>query len=733
MKTNSNPNVIISISSGLVRPFLTYLTADKRIYFVYPEQTRGIAIGNTLMAAYLKAESINDIDISAMGSHPKVLICGQGATIHYLLETFVMQLESLLRRPGMDEAIISDSVRTRIFQDFLIVSDAPYFRSDTIAIAEEDIELKRDTGKLFKQKLYRLHIKKAMKPTDKFGPNTLDINAILCAPYEISNIDLIWDTKDGFDIVAITDDSAERVMLMLSSLITITNKYYKNRWPIILIGAESGQWHRLRNIADGNLFYNSFSKFIDPDFKPPEFYFYSPAQFGYFSKSRHMAFGDSLIDVLDDAKEQIAGILFSLRNELNGENQPPAVKLHLCIGNIPGSLATACAQLSNMLFKYYKSKDNEYKDIIIPSFSFCRFIGQNRENFCLSTYSSLKKTNADSFENAVIRAFVSTGRHYNTDDAYNTLESLMAKRLNLTDRNSNIKLEDCNKCPLMKSCAISGYIRHIIVRSERRKKADGHCYFSEKKLIFPLRGPLESPTFAKVTACCRQANEFGTLAFLLNTLCLRILSGEQITNQEDKNVDIFSITYGRDFDCFEDTRSLSRLYGNLISLKPQQFAKRVAQLSSQNSDAWKKNKLAEGQKNIIKGVLIRPCPQGFEYWENYANFLHELLKTNYGDYWKIYPPTETKRREFGVILIVEEELFNRKKREIKWRKRIDEKKQNKDGRKNEEEYDGPPKYHLCFCGEMKNGRPLGDHQPYEDCLFNKELNVLFEMNVFEVD
>jgi hypothetical protein len=740
-KDHSIPNVIISLSSGLVRPYLTYITAGESTYFVYPAQTRGIALGNALMAAFLKAHFAVNCNSQSCDKNPKVLICGSGPTIHYLIETFVMQYESMLRLNSQNETTLKTTIDNFISNNFQIVSDSNFYKEEAIIIKEDKVEFRDNSNYSYPEKHYHLHIKKALKNTVNFGPDNIRVKCIYCSPLELSNIDLIWKQKEGFDVIVIVDESAEREMIILSSFLTVINKYENYPLPVILVGAQSGHWHRLQNIADGNLFYHTMPSLrgLNPSNDIERRYQnYYPSQFGFFSKARNMAFGESMIDVLDDAKEQISGILFSFREENKGEGS--ALKLHLCIQNHPEALATACGQMNNFRFVPFRNfetkKEPKYK-VYVPSFSFCRFIAQNRDNFCLSTYSSLRPVNiAREERQAIVRAYVTSRKSQKKDsETYKIITQFMEGRLGLNGKNLDKDFRDCDDCPFMKSCAIAGYRRHVLVRHVQKLKQPPHYYFTEPQSHPQQPKDLLVPTFAKVTACCRDADNYGSLTFLLNTLCLKILEGPMHAIQEDINV--FYISYGRYFDCFEDSRSLSRVYGNIMLKKSDEFIDRVAQLSPHYESKWKSSKSASKMDPIVKGLLIRPCPQGFEYWEEYANDLLTLLNKCYkcdDQHWQIYPTDPNKRKLFGVILIMDTELFEEKQKEMKWRRSKANAVENQGNNSGEEdEYNGPPKYHLCFCGKMKGKYPKDEHQPYEDCPFNKDLNVLFGIEALEID
>jgi hypothetical protein len=686
------------------------MASNTHIYIIYPRHGQGVALGNALIAAYLKAQ--------ATISQPKVLICGKGKQIYYMLETFVMHREGI-------EAGSTDSLQKQISEEiknnFLLMTDAEFFMKEGGHIQEIVTPLDPwPPSRKIRSYLVRLGIKEALRKTPNFGLDSLDLHILQIAPYELLNIELAWQAFGPFHIIVASDEAVEKLLIVLSEICNVVGRTSERLCakddggqfvtPLIIIDAESGKMTRLRNIGDGVVYYDLFSQNIFKWAQRPDQAvngFYYPSQFGLYRRWDGVAVGDCLIDVFDDAKEQVMGLQTALQRHKASE---PAIEMQLCECNRPGSLAKLCAQLSGLEFATLPDKDHPSPPF--PSFAYCRYIQQGDENCCFAGFAGLSAEDIGDcppvWKGLLLPVTSDSRRKDKATDLLDPIANHLKLRPLDFDHGDDKRLisDICAcACPGSVNCSVANMQRRIEVRGKlkgdmRRPPRYYVALDSAQHLIDKMNSAVERhherllvrDTFAKVTMCCRQAKKFGTSAFALNALRLNRLQDKA---PAEFPFSIVNLTYLRDFDCYEDSVSNMTMYGNIQKIGKDLFENRRNELLNPGPSA-----------HPIKAILIRPTPGGFTPWEDFASKLIKFLAlTSPANKFVLYPEDPDRRKRGGTLLVMDEELHGKMINHFA-----------PDVRQ------GKAKRGKCFCD---SGGWEPEKMAYNDCPMSKDLEALW--------
>lgn len=723
------PYAVIALPSSLFRSYLSYQTDEKPVYFMYPAHTRGIALGNTLTSAYLKmrARKEQEVPPGKAVANPRILLTGDGRHIYYMIETFITNLELLLPSDAVQNAksVIDNDVCWMTAQEFIhkdwLLKTNHVFPAGSVGAAMAQ----------FNVIPFEFRVKKAVRPTENTNFREHTIPVVRASSSEMAALAMLLEAiaspvgTSPIDIVVLAHSDIDQLLATYSTVFNVLGRQERLGSTAIIVGAESGIIDRLRNIGDGSSYHWASTS---PAEQAPYGNYY-PARFGYFSKSKGAAFGDCMVDVLEDAKEQVCGIIHSQRKSQEVNGLP--VKLHTCTSNIPGTLSRLAGKLAGIRYDRWQQLKS---DELLPSLSYARYVQQHSSSFALIAFASLSKESLEVDHPFAWRAFARTNVRGKREQE--RIDDLLSK-LGLSRKCYDKRCE--NGCPTMAVCPVAAYQRHVKARAPRHAGDIRPSYYSAapeqfqsnvfdlaRKYSGLMKKRQDVAPFARITICCNQGGSFGALATSLNALRLHLPIGCE--EFDGKAREVLDVSYLRDFNCYEDSVSLSTLYGQVRQVEKDEIRNRIDQL-------WPRgNAKAEP---FIKAVLIRPSPSDVEKWESYAVRLVEFLNSAWQDEYELCPVKLEERIQNGVWLVIQKTLFDYKSDE--WRvkggeEQNDQGLQENQGNLRNRPEETPTRYHRCFCAgspDRWNSRNEILAQPWDVCPLNKELEQLHGMGVLK--
>jgi hypothetical protein len=314
---------------------------------IYPAFQEGIALGRITSLCYLRLEE-EQLEYKK-SKNPEIIIAGEGKQIHYLMETFWMEM----KRVGIATSWVEQKKETGSSSD----KEGRYRLP--ISILTDSEELKRRSkpkkGELDeKKKEINEIIKRSAHIHD--GDAYLLFDVIFDAPDRLKTIEEIIREKEP-QIIVITSNTIQKVtkifhewVVGVERHISAKNKNYK---PVIIVGIRGDEYEEIKDIL---LYYTK----MDPDsgLKYPTQYI------------------DAVVRAYDDSQEQIGGLVQSLvRKDSQDSNDKKNRKikdpfaLYCCMEDVPGILGDLLGRLAGIKFRRVNSSDTDN----VISLHFCRF------------------------------------------------------------------------------------------------------------------------------------------------------------------------------------------------------------------------------------------------------------------------------------------------------------------------------------------------------------------------
>ncbi|KYK36331.1 MAG: hypothetical protein AYK19_00895 [Theionarchaea archaeon DG-70-1] len=581
-------NSIISVEDSAQRDYFSPKMTAHDTFFIYPAFQEGIALGRVTSLCYSRLREEMSEEKS---KNLEIVIVGEGKQIHYLMETFWMEME----RAGIAESWIEGEGDQKTYNPPIsILTDSEEIGRRSRSKGEEYEDM-RELREIIKRSACK-------NVEDAY----LSVDLILETPDRLRTIERIIVEKEP-QIIVVTSNTIQKVSKIFHEWVVGVERYVssKNRdyKPVIIVGVLGDEYEEIQDIL---LYYTK----MDPE---------SGNKFP-------VQYLDAAVRAYDDSMEQIGGLAQSftrkddfLRHEKRkiGKIKDP-LALYCCIEDVPRSLGNLLGNLAGIEFERFNSTNTKH----LVSLHFCRFQScSGVENYSFLANAGLhKKSEMDEEGRLLFCLYQSESEH--PEKARESLTGL----LDIKNMNSNLSQLDniCDRCCRRITCSVASYFRKVENLNKNRE------YYEHLETIGKLSpGTVEwelnrffvNKNFqcinterkqedkdlpkAAILVCCRHSQVAGSFSAAVNNLLFRKI--KEIS--DDKPV--ANITYLRSYECYNPALTNIELYGNWIDI-------------------------CDGERNLLKrkrsidSVFISVATKRDE-WFNYAKRLREVFNGSYGD------------------------------------------------------------------------------------------------------
>lgn len=627
-----NLKAIISMENSPEKEFLICRSPSKDIFLIYPEQEEGIAVGMLLYETLIKWFVENN------EKKPKILICGRGKQMYYIIET----LELMSERFGP----YTDGIARRwhMQDNLIILSDEQDFDN------RADILPPNAQTKAYPRLLEEILFKSLKR--DEWRYNCLINDS---PDREKTMWKLLNNPRTRPEIIVVSSRVSEEITKIVDEWIDVIEKYRNisgnERYrPRIVVGTVSKEEKIIKEGA--MIFYGTNISTNETEF---------PAKF----PSQKF---DSFINIYKDTKELVSGLAEALsKNE--GEKHPMGLGkyieptgLYICVPDVKGSLAEIFSRLSKINYAYisYENKKTP-EEILSPHYYYTRYenCSKKPEKFSFESDAILSKekmSKKDPIEAALIlnkgKSGIDTIRNLIVNDENDKIE-IIRKILGINNGSNKIKIkkEDLDRitrlldvdrgkiidedCLYKVTCPVGAYRRKVKdllddiniklyknlgleekIKNELRRF---YLYTNTNKGSnnSEINFNVTSDPYAKINVCCKYGDTPGSLGFLLNTM---LFKRKKASEEFEENQSVVDVTYMRTYECYKNKKregndyTLQEIYGNILEENQDQFKKRYRRLTEE----------------LIDFILIRPITKKEdtktkEDWIDYAKDLRDFL------------------------------------------------------------------------------------------------------------
>lgn len=645
-------NSIISVEDSAQKDYFSPKMTAHDTFLIYPAFQEGIALGRIVSLCYFR-------ELHELERNPEIVIAGEGKQIHYLIETFWMEME----RAGIAPSWVEEQRKYKYSNSREKVYRIPI----SILTDSEEIEgrIKPKEWKMYEKKgeLQEIIIRSAHKNEDDA---CISVDVILDEPDRLKTIERTIEDKIP-QIIVITSDTIQKVSKIFHEWGIAVERYNfaknGNYKPVIIVGVLGEEYEEIKDIL---LYYTK----MKPD-----------------SGSRFpIQYLDAAVRVYDDSTQQIGGLaqaftrggfvryedkefrgirkvfvpcyylkdifrnlgchlgkLVSKKLACGEIGDPFAV--YCCLEDVPGSLGYQLGKLAGIEFAPFDSHETGN----LVSLHFCRF--QNCSG--VENYSFL--ANAELLTNEDINgkdklSYCLFQSENDEEMKREAARAQIAELLNVTSLTEfmNIEnqdpsqfLERCSYCKRRITCSISSYLRKIenlianreyYMQLEIDEKIDrgavdwelGRFFINPdyENLVTDEKQESRDLPKAAILVCCRYSRITGSLSTAVNNLLFK-----KIDKIYDKTV--ADTTYLRSYECYDPSFTYVEFYGNFVRSVP-------------------KNKRELLRENGSIDLAFINVVTGKAAWINYAKTLCDVLNSIYReDQYKVY--ADENRDNIAII------------------------------------------------------------------------------------
>lgn len=608
-------NSIIAVRDSAQKDYFSPKMTAHDTFFIYPTFQAGISLGRIASLCYFKlAEKIPEED------SPRIAIAGEGKQIHYLIETFWIEMQAAGIAKHWAEL-------------------EPFKLPITILTEDRDLVRCHNVSEPPKRGKYTKikGIITRLARIDKINAWML-IDLVFDAPSKLKTIEKIIN-KEKPEVIVITSKTIEDVSKILHEWIMAIERYnskiYKEGFykPMIIVGVLGDEYMEIQDI----LLYYSKLEAMYGNLKP------GPG-------TQFPTYLDSTVRVYDDSAEQISGLAYAfIRTKSKGktEYKDPFV-LYCCLKDVSGSLAYILGKLACIEFGYHEFKGvkrlSSEKEVI--SLRFCRYQNCPDEHRFSFLANAELETKTDVDDEDRVSHCLFQGNIKNKEGKKNITyikENLGVIGYGLLE-NKDIAFakqflgEICSRCNQRIICPLSSYLRkaknlvenrenyEVLEELGRIKKENVGLGRIKRDIVgqeisrflvnpgFKRSGvhikPKKSIPRAVIMMCCKSEIP-GSLAAAVNSLLFKEIDVEKSKKVSGKSADrVTAVTYIKSSGCYDPKSSCFEFYGNFVDREPE----KICDLK---------------KKGVIDLVLINAVTEKQEWW-NYANDLFNVLNANSG-------------------------------------------------------------------------------------------------------
>lgn len=604
-------NSIISVEDSAQKDYFSPKLTAHDAFLVYPAFQEGIVLGRITSLCYFGLKEKTE-------DNPKIVIAGEGKQIHYIIETFWMEMQ----RTGSKIGLRKNVIRLPI----VILTDSEEIKKRSTPGAR---------GKNRMQEVQEIIIKRSS--IRDYNDPYLMIDVILNSPDRLKTIERIIDDNEP-EIIVVTSKTIEKVSKIFHEWVvgierhkSARNKDYK---PTIIVGVLGDEYEEIQDIL---LYYTKTE---------PESGLKFPIQYL-----------DAAVRVYDDSTEQIGGLAqaFARKGPIRygkskiGEIHDPFA-LYCCIEDAPGSLGYQLSKLAGMDFLPLNKSEKE-DAITLHFYRYQNCSGSENTSFLANAELKMNHSIKEK-----IRLSICLFQSETADsEKRKSLRDNIAKLLDVTNPDQSQLLNLQPHCSRRINCSISSYLRKVENLTKNRDyykhledigKLDEGTVEKEIERFFigprssrpAASGNQEEQNLPKaaILVCCRHSRITGSIATAVNNLLFRKI--ERI--HDDKPV--ADVTYLRAYGCYNPAFSYVEFYGNFVNIHRN------------------KRELLK-KEGVIESVLINVVTEK-DAWLTYARKLCKALNDIYeGNRYELW--IDDKETPFNIAVIREkfmkEDILNK--------------------------------------------------------------------------
>jgi voltage-gated potassium channel Kch len=597
---------------------------DLPVHCIFPEHLEGLQAALVLHAAVLKLRAID-------GAWPRVLLCGHGKRMFYLVDSFLKnlpqtELDALVAVQSADPVIISlgsDEAYDKAAKDA-----SSWLKAWIAGVAErQKLVIRELSFSRFVSRNPQAQVAGASDVT--VFPVASDPLRVPLFMHDADDYEVARDVLAAFwpDIIVFSDPSPEDELRAISAVVTaVTRESSHSRrprpLPLVLVSGQAGQRQVQRRFEHSLVYYSGLWPLKTQTTADAERSRLFPAPgLELTANSGHFR-GDSLIDVLDDPIERIAAVHRAYApHRLHVAHRYP-LELNICGPDLPGVMATALAHLAGG--KVLVDKQQRRR----PSLSNSKVIALPDGRFMVRSFAYLappRHTVSSGFSRlTALGGAVSTdGSGAGKRQPMDYLRELLHCPADASNNDDKLRgyITQVQQCCGMPNCPVEAFhkmilasqqtvlgemIRVSVARTTHHGQILGHF---ATQIVSPASDELKAPgldttqlPLASIRLTCREGAAPGTFAQALNGLMFQ----EFIRDQELRWV--FNSTYVSAYECHDERFALFTCYGALERCAAPHV----------------------GLRKVLDKVEIKPVRE-YDAWREYAVELRKFLGDAYHD------------------------------------------------------------------------------------------------------
>ena len=637
---------VLCIHSSNLAPYVTTRVLDYGLpaHYIFPEHLEGMNAANVLHAAVIKIRAIN-------GSWPRVLLCGHGKRMYYLVDSFLRNLSHAeilrLARDQQHEPAILSFGRDASYEGAATELSGVLKRwPGGASLAAEGLRIRELSFSRFV----------ARSPAAQLADSPEDLYPVEHPPLKIP---LVYNDSGDYeisrkvlhhfwpDIIVFSNPSAEDELSALHAVVTAiareldesSRRLVVRELPLLVVSGESGQRPLTRRFENALVFYSSLWRRNGS--QGPRALLYPAPGLERTRVGRRFR-GDSLVDVLDDPVERMTAVLRAYAPDPRKRSGRVPMELNFCAPDAAGVMASTLTRLAGRSTRA-DDRPHRYR----PSLSNAKVITLNEGGFLVRSFAYLgdgpiqddpRYSRLSTLWGDERSRGVKQRKRLMALLAHDQPKSRRGRLHRLTDQLSqccgmpNCPVEAFHKIVASSDQTIgAGMIRDKGARQAHARALAVHygvdCIDNGSPALLIRTKNAASLPLAMIRLTCNGGEQAGTFAQVMNALLFK-----HISRWDDAPSWIFNATYVSTYECHDERFAVFTCYG---ALERRTGAHAIVPALSQ----------------VLQKVEIKPS-RDFPAWRHYALELKAFLGPAYGEV-QISDPDENSTELLGARLLIE--------------------------------------------------------------------------------
>lgn len=640
----------LAIHSSTYVPYVTSTVVWQQlpVHTIFLEHLQGLNAGAVVHAAYVKFKEYTN-------RAPRVLICGRGRRVGYLLDSFIANLTKetyeefaiaheqspMLAVMGHDAGLAA--LGTECLQEHFPGWDAWGL------LNYAGLTVKRMTSSRFVLRHPMAIHRETGDSVPALSRMTLHVPLIYHEAQDYEVFRAVWEALQP-DVIVVSAHRPDEELRALQSIINSVSREpaggraplgIRSGWlPTLFVSGETGKRHMARKFEDALVYYSSLWDSVEMPVADAFRHFVMPTPEMRRDRDAGRWQGDPLIDVLQDPIERVNGLIRAYdRERLLGANAI-AVELHFCDANLAGTLAVNFARLAG----YAVGTDLDPLPAR-PSFVNARIVHKGLGQTLFRSFAYLTDACVPADRGGFSRVAVVCGKKsVGQPRVVQRLQELLLDEATLTEPARNYRdlverddpsafatdfdrvrcqfVNQAAQCCGMSTCPVEGF-QKVVLASVRTTPTDeirsggqamdrantilAHFMVdkvSEQDDSLKMPNRTRSAPYAELRVHCLGAGNPGTIACAVNALLFRTMKPDHARQAGSRFGDaLFNFTYVSSYECHDERFGVITCYGTL-----------------------EKSEIRELQlPNVLGRIEIRRI-RGSDEWLRYAERLVKFLR-----------------------------------------------------------------------------------------------------------